>query len=76
MVNGHWRESVFDTELMTPYLDGGVANPLSIVTLASFQGRGLRGRGPGSRRRLRAPGVVAHPPPRRHPVPCGGETTS
>ena len=37
VVNGHWRESVFDTELMTPYLDGGVANPLSIVTLASFQ---------------------------------------
>lgn len=37
VVNGHWRESVFDTELMTPYLDGGVANPLSIVTLASFR---------------------------------------
>ncbi len=40
VVNGHWRESVFDTELMTPYLDGGVANPLSIVTLASFQDLG------------------------------------
>ena len=40
VVNGHWRESVFDTELMTPYLDGGVANPLSIVTLASFQDMG------------------------------------
>lgn len=37
VVNGHWRESVFETELMTPYLDGGVANPLSIVTIASFQ---------------------------------------
>lgn len=36
VVNGHWRESVFDAELMTPYLDGGVANPLSIVTIASF----------------------------------------
>ena len=40
VVNGHWRESVFDTELMTPYLDGGVANPLSIVTIASFQDLG------------------------------------
>lgn len=40
VVNGHWRESVFDTELMTPYLDGGVANPLSIVTLASFRDMG------------------------------------
>gem|GEM_PF-2446192 len=43
VVNGHWRESVFDTELMTPYLDGGVANPLSIVTLASFQDVGYEG---------------------------------
>ena len=43
VVNGHWRESVFDTELMTPYLDGGVANPLSIVTLASFQDMGYEG---------------------------------
>ena len=40
VVNGHWRESAFDTELMTPYLDGGVANPLSIVTIASFQDLG------------------------------------
>ena len=40
VVNGHWRESVFDTELMTPILDGGVANPLSVVTLASFQDLG------------------------------------
>ena len=40
VVNGHWRETVFDAELMTPYLDGGVANPLSIVTLASFQDLG------------------------------------
>ena len=40
VVNGHWRESVFDTELMSPFLDGGVPNPLSIVTLASFQDLG------------------------------------
>jgi hypothetical protein len=39
-VNGHWRESVFDTELMTGFLDSrpGVnpQNPLSIVTTASL----------------------------------------
>jgi hypothetical protein len=34
-VNGHWRESVFDQELMTGYLNAGT-NPLSILTLASF----------------------------------------
>lgn len=36
-VNGHWREFVFRTELMTGSIDGGVPNPLSVVTLASFQ---------------------------------------
>ncbi len=40
VVNGHWREFVFQTELMSPFIDGGVANPLSIVTLASFQDLG------------------------------------
>lgn len=33
--DGHWRESVFDNELMTGYLDSG-GNPLSEVTVASF----------------------------------------
>lgn len=37
--NGHWRESVFDTELMTGFLDGGF-NPLSIVTQASLEDLG------------------------------------
>ena len=40
VVNGHWREFVFRTELMTPFLNGGVPNPLSVVTLASFQDLG------------------------------------
>ena len=40
VVNGHWREFVFQTELMSPFIDGGVANPLSIVTLASLQDLG------------------------------------
>jgi hypothetical protein len=33
--DSHWRESVFDRELMTGFLDSG-ANPLSIVTLGSL----------------------------------------
>jgi len=33
--NSHWRESVFDTELMTGFLNFG-ANPLSVVTTASM----------------------------------------
>jgi len=41
-VNGHWREFVFQAELMTGFIDGGVHNPLSIVTLASFQDLGYR----------------------------------
>ena len=35
--NSHWRESTFRTELMTGYLNGGVANPLSALTIASLQ---------------------------------------
>lgn len=34
--DGHWRESVFDRELMTGFLDGGVANPMSVISLASM----------------------------------------
>lgn len=33
--DGHWRESVFNNELMTGFIDQGV-NPLSLVTIASF----------------------------------------
>lgn len=40
VVNGHWREFVFKAEVMSPFIDGGVPNPLSIVTLASFQDLG------------------------------------
>ena len=40
--DGHWREFVFRTELMTSFIDRG-KNPLSIVTLASFQDLGYEG---------------------------------
>jgi hypothetical protein len=36
----HWRESVFDAELMTGFLDVGVFNPLSIVTVNSLADMG------------------------------------
>ena len=34
--DGHWRERVFHTELMTGFLNPSVPNPLSIVTIASM----------------------------------------
>lgn len=34
--DAHWRESVFDNELMTGYLDPGVNNPISRVTVAQW----------------------------------------
>lgn len=38
--NGHWRESVFRHELMTGFIDGGVHNPLSLVTVAALEDMG------------------------------------
>ncbi|NNF39136.1 MAG: hypothetical protein HKN71_10740, partial [Gemmatimonadetes bacterium] len=35
-INGHWRESVMDRELMTPFIDSGVDNPLSIISVQSL----------------------------------------
>ena len=39
-VDGHWRESVFHTELMTGYLNPYVPNPLSVLTIASMGDEG------------------------------------
>lgn len=38
--NGHWREPTFATELMTGYINSGVPNPLSRLTVASFEDLG------------------------------------
>ena len=38
-VNSHWRDGVFDPEIMTGFLNAG-PNPLSIVTLASLEDLG------------------------------------
>ena len=39
-INSHWREPTFGPELMTGYLNGGVVNPLSLMTIASMQDLG------------------------------------
>ena len=36
-LDGHWRESVFCTELMTPSIGPGLTNPVSAVTLGSLE---------------------------------------
>jgi len=38
-VGGHWRESVFDRELMTGFIDGN-SDPLSRITIGSLQDLG------------------------------------
>ena len=38
----HWRESVFDNELMTGYLNAGVANPLSFLSVAAMRDEGYQ----------------------------------
>lgn len=36
----HWRETTFQTELMTGFLNGGVPNPLSRISVGSLQDMG------------------------------------
>ena len=38
--DAHWRESVLDHELMTPYQNGGEADPLSTITIQSLADMG------------------------------------
>ncbi|MCA9245531.1 MAG: choice-of-anchor L domain-containing protein [Planctomycetales bacterium] len=38
--DGHWRESVFDNELMTGFLNSGRANPLSRITAGALSDMG------------------------------------
>ena len=39
--DGHWRETIFVAELLTGFLNSGVANPLSLLTIASLADLGL-----------------------------------
>jgi leishmanolysin/Big-like domain-containing protein len=34
--DGHWRESVFNTEVMTGFIDQGVPNPFSVISAAAM----------------------------------------
>ena len=38
--DGHWRETLFGRELMTGFLNPGVANPISRITVGQFQDLG------------------------------------
>jgi hypothetical protein len=40
--DGHWRDRTFGSELMTGYLNGGIRNPLSAMTIASLQDIGYQ----------------------------------
>lgn len=67
--DGHWSEDLFGTELMTGFLNAGVPNPISRVTVGQFEDLGyqvdyaaadnynpaLRGRGPGLALPIRMP---------------------
>jgi hypothetical protein len=39
-VDAHWREPTFGPELMTGYLNSGVANPLSVLSVAAMEDLG------------------------------------
>jgi len=39
-LDGHWRESLFTNSLMTPTLNSGQLNPLSVITVASLRDLG------------------------------------
>ena len=73
----HWRESVFDDELMTGFLDPGRPEPLSAITIASFADQGYTvnqnaadsytlplgaARVAGSHRRIELVDDIAHTP--------------
>ncbi len=61
--DAHWRESVFDNELMTGFLNGGVANPLSVVSIASLEDLGyVVDLGAADAYALPPPGVAAARP--------------
>jgi hypothetical protein len=36
-LESHWKENTFGRELMTPFLNGGGSNPLSAMSIRSFQ---------------------------------------
>ncbi len=38
--DAHWKEATFGRELMTPFINGGGSNPLSLISIRSFEDLG------------------------------------
>jgi hypothetical protein len=58
---GHWSESAFDNELMTPFLNRG-ANPLSLITLEALADLGYETTAAAAEAYARYPGIPAAAP--------------
>lgn len=63
--DSHWRESVFDAEIMTPFAEAGnVREPISRVTVAQFEDLGYV---------VNLNAADTYLPPRLAPIPAGVE---
>ena len=68
----HWRESVLDDELMTPYLNSGVLNPLSPITAQSLADMGYTVN-VGQTELYRLPGAAAAKQGASRKIPYGND---
>ena len=68
----HWRESVLDDELMTPYLNSGVLNPLSPITAQSLADMGYTVN-VGQAELYRLPGAAAAKQGAPRKIPYGND---
>ena len=68
----HWRESVLDDELMTPFLNSGVLNPLSAITAQSLADMGYTVN-VGQTELYRLPGAAAAKQGASRKIPYGND---
>ena len=68
----HWRESVLDDELMTPFLNSGVLNPLSAITAQSLADMGYTVNA-GQAELYRLPGASAAKQGGSRKIPYGND---
>ncbi len=68
----HWRESVLDDELMTPFLNSGVLNPLSPITAQSLADMGYTVN-VGQTELYRLPGAAAAKQGASRKIPYGND---
>ena len=68
----HWRESVLDDELMTPFLNSGVLNPLSPITAQSLADMGYTVN-EGQAELYRLPGAAAAKQGASRKIPYGND---